>query len=201
LWDEVNPITEVQIINCVLQNNISDGIEIFITEPNPVGGSPDMFNVTIQNSIFLNNQTWGVNIQSNDSSTLASSSRSRFIFNYNNAFGNTMGSYNERITGGQVNLGQGLLSLNPQFVGTAAGLGSDARLSSTSQMKDSGWDGTNSIMRDPDGTRNDMGAYGGPFSAGFFESPDDGPEVRNIVAPATVRQGDMITIQATGVVR
>ena len=54
----------------------------------------------------------------------------------------------------------------------------------------------------PDGTRNDMGVYGGPDCATFYESPTDGPIVRNVtVEPGPVTQGDPFTVQATVAVR
>lgn len=53
---------------------------------------------------------------------------------------------------------------------------------------------------DPDGTRSDRGAYGGPYAAAWFRSTIGGPVIENItVDPPQVRPGDeqTITIRAT----
>lgn len=58
------------------------------------------------------------------------------------------------------------------------------------------------IDNDPDGTRNNQGACGGPFAAAFWPYPSGGPVITNLtVTPASVPQGGTITIQATGEVR
>jgi hypothetical protein len=55
---------------------------------------------------------------------------------------------------------------------------------------------------DPDGTTNDVGAYGGPGAATFFDHPTDGPMVRELtVTPGSVPQGTPLTIRAVGSVR
>lgn len=55
---------------------------------------------------------------------------------------------------------------------------------------------------DPDGTRNNQGACGGPYAAAFWPYPSGGPVITNLtVTPASVPQGGTITIQATGEVR
>jgi len=55
---------------------------------------------------------------------------------------------------------------------------------------------------DPDGTRNDMGAYAGPDSASFWPYVTGGPIVTDIVLiPSSVPQGESITVTAKGQVR
>jgi hypothetical protein len=55
---------------------------------------------------------------------------------------------------------------------------------------------------DPDGTRNDQGAYGGPFAAAFWPYPTGGPVITELsVTPSSVPQGGTITIRATGEIR
>lgn len=63
--------------------------------------------------------------------------------------------------------------------------------------------GSNSpVDNDPDGTRNNQGACGGPGAAAFWPYPSGGPVITNLtVTPASVPQGGTITIQATGEVR
>lgn len=55
---------------------------------------------------------------------------------------------------------------------------------------------------DPDNTRNNQGACGGPYAAAFWPYPSGGPVITNLtVTPASVPQGGTVTIQATGEVR
>ena len=90
----------------------------------------------------------------------------------------------------------------PGFVGyTAIGdYQGNYHLASDSPCRNRGT--VSAVTNDPDGTRNDMGAYGGPGSADFFPDPDGGPIVTDLtVSPASVPQGGTITIQATGEAR
>ena len=51
---------------------------------------------------------------------------------------------------------------------------------------------------DPDGSRCDMGAYGGPEARNWWRDPLGGPTVENVtIDPPQVRPGESITIRAT----
>lgn len=51
---------------------------------------------------------------------------------------------------------------------------------------------------DPDGTRNDMGAFGGPEAAAFWPYSEGSPIITNInVDPIVVSKGSRATINAT----
>jgi len=55
---------------------------------------------------------------------------------------------------------------------------------------------------DPDGTRNDIGAYAGPNSATFWPYVVGGPIVTEIeINPSSVPKGDPITVKAKGRIR
>jgi hypothetical protein len=55
-----------------------------------------------------------------------------------------------------------------------------------------------SFYNDPDGSRCDMGAYGGPDAANWWRDPFTGPTVVNVtVDPPQVRPGSNIVIRAT----
>lgn len=55
---------------------------------------------------------------------------------------------------------------------------------------------------DPDGTRNNMGAWGGPGAALFWDNPAGGPVITNlVVTPSSVPQGGTISIEATAEIR
>lgn len=104
---------------------------------------------------------------------------------YNNSVGN-----NPNYCNGSG--GTGSISTAPNFMNEGTG---DFRLSSSSTSRNVGKPGYN----DPDGTRNDLGAYGGPDSAGFFPSPEGGPTIRTMsIFPSSVPKNGTITLQATG---
>ena len=87
--------------------------------------------------------------------------------------------------------GYGNINSNPNIENIANG---DYRLQDNSPCIDAGNPAGN--HNDLDGSRNDMGVYGGPNSWGGL-----GPVITNIqVAPEEVQQGETITIQATGTV-
>lgn len=55
-----------------------------------------------------------------------------------------------------------------------------------------------SFYNDPDGSRNDMGAYGGPEAANWWRDPFTGPTIENVtIDPPQVRPGSTVTIRAT----
>jgi len=86
---------------------------------------------------------------------------------------------------------------DPKFIDANQG---NLALSSDSPCKDAGMLG--SIYTDPDGTRNDMGAYAGEGSSSFWPYVIGGPVVTDIkITPTSVPKGGKISIQATGTVR
>jgi hypothetical protein len=55
-----------------------------------------------------------------------------------------------------------------------------------------------SFYNDPDGSQNDMGAYGGPEAANWWRDPFTGPTIENVtIDPPQVRPGGTVTIRAT----
>ncbi len=74
----------------------------------------------------------------------------------------------------------------------------DFRLAQDSPCRHTGKIGT--IYLNPDGSRNDIGAYGGPGAEGFYERYGNAPVVRDLhIAPGSaVEEGTTITITATG---
>lgn len=94
------------------------------------------------------------------------------------------------------------LCLRARFVGGTGSVGSrDFRLfAGNNPCINTGLPGNSRL--DPDGTRNDMGAYGGPGAQRFYTSPNDGPFIRNVtVRQVLVPEGATFTIDATGAVR
>jgi len=104
---------------------------------------------------------------------------------YNNVYGNSTNYSNSFVPG------TGDISSDPLMIDMAAG---DFRLGPGSPCFDTGapWQQYNDI----DGSRNDMGIFGGPHNLG-----GPGPVISNIqVSSEQVEQGGVITIQATGTV-
>ncbi len=55
-----------------------------------------------------------------------------------------------------------------------------------------------SFYDDPDGSQNDMGAYGGPEAANWWRDPFAGPTVEDVtIDPPQVGPGGLVTIRAT----
>ena len=147
------------IENNVIYNNSWRGISTWNSISNPIirnntivknqiGISYHNFSTPIiENNIIVNNTHIGIS---------GSSTSGEVVCNYNDVYGNET-NYDE------VTLGVGEISVNPLFVNSA---GNDYHLQTGSLCIDAG----NPLAQynDPDGTRNDMGAYGGPNSEDIF---------------------------------
>jgi len=92
---------------------------------------------------------------------------------------------------------KGNIFSDPIFVNSET---ADFHLQSTSPCIDAGM--VSSSYNDPDGTRNNMGAYGGPGAAAFWPQPAGGPVVTELlVTPPSVPVGGTLTLKATGKIR
>ena len=168
-----NDISQAEIINCVISRNSTYGI--WKDEHYGYGSGP----VAIINCIISRNTDCGIR------------SGGTLSIDYNDVWANSGGDYCS------CSAGSNDISENPLFIHPDTG---DFRLQENSPCKNTGR--PIAVDLDPDGTRNDMGAYGGPGASSFCQYPDCGPVVTSIsVSPLSVPQGDSITIQATGVVR
>jgi hypothetical protein len=182
-----------------LHNNVlvsNGGSGVFMTIPTTFG-LRSFFPCDIRNNIFASNTRYGIeaNVTSNFEQCQL------LHIDYNDYSGNISGDYSSGIGTGQcVVPGPGEKHASPGFVGSAIGAGVDVRLLSNSQCRNAG--DPAAIYEDPDGTRCDMGAYGGPESLTFYEQPNDGPVIKNVVImPGSVPKGGTFTIHATGSVR
>lgn len=136
--------------------------------------------VSLANNIITNNGGYGIRFSNNGGAN-----------SYNNVFSNTSGNY------AVATVGTGDISQNPVFVDAANG---NYTLQSTSPCKNVGSPGIADL--DPDGTRNDMGAFGGPNAAAFWPYPYGAPIITTLNAtPTSVQKGATITITATGEVK
>jgi len=161
------------ISNNVFAFNAYDGI---FGQSRPGYGDTIEFNIF--NNISYSNGYCGINLYGN----------SKCGISYNDVYANSSGDYCG------CSAGTGDISQNPDFFDSSNG---NYVLKSTSVCVNSGRPGA--ADADPDGSRNDLGAYGGPDAAPFWPYPPGGPIITNLtVAPTSVAQGSTLTINATG---
>jgi hypothetical protein len=164
------------------------------------GASP-----TIKNNVFVENSNSGIHLHGLQSSVAAplitsnilanngtygiSGARANYtpVITYNNTYDNASADYEA------LSSDVGDIDEDPEFVNPGK---DDYHLQETSPCIDTGLTGAANV--DPDGSRNDMGMYGGPLASLWIE-PYNGPVVTGVeVNPASVQQGGTITIRATG---
>lgn len=151
--------TSVDVRNLIVNNAGSAGIR--------VGGSSDF---TVANSVFWYcgyGGVWVTDADGHVENTIAvghtysgihlDNSAYTLTADYNTGYDNTQGS-----TSGYVTLGYANTTQNPMFTN---GSGGDFTLQTWSPCRNSG--NPDSSLNDPDGTRNDKGAYGGPLGASW----------------------------------
>ncbi|MCP3890428.1 MAG: hypothetical protein GY702_16385, partial [Desulfobulbaceae bacterium] len=158
-------------INNTIAYNSSDGIYFRDNTNYTTNGTTN-----ISGNIIVYNGTYGLDLSAHSEN-----------ISYNNVYGNSTNYVN-------CSPDTGNISFNPLFIDQSAG---NYALQSTSYCIDSGIPGEPN--NDPDGTRNDMGAYSGPASAAFWPYIPRGPVVTEIdITPASVPRGGTITIKAKG---
>ncbi len=179
------------IKNCIIEGCGASGIYIY---------NKNYVNLMVTNNTIASNSDDGirysgsygsVNIQGNiivfnggNGVYLSSSTENN---SYNNIYGNSPNYYS-------ASAGTGDISLNPLFYNMDE---SNYVLQSSSPSIDTGV--PSGSYNDPDGTRNDMGAYAGSSSAAFWPYIPRGPVVTEIfLTPASVPRGGTLTIQANG---
>jgi len=135
----------------------------------------------IKGNIIAHNINYGIAIINGGS----------YQINNNNIYENEAGNY-----GGNATVGTGDISKNPQFIDYETG---NYVLKITSPCINTGLIGGTSA--DPDGSRNDMGAYAGR-DATYFWPYQKGPLVTDLsVIPASITKGGKFSIKAKGEVR
>jgi hypothetical protein len=199
------PTTETNIVNNCIVSNSGVGIKLFNATTvapivniinNTIAGNgaqgilctvqsgAKYTTVQIVNNIFSNNASYGVNVGA------CSYTISRNVF-----FANGGTSASPDYFTATVNTSDNLFA-DPGFADLGQG---DYTLVATSAVRNQGKMGVTYL--NPDGTRNDIGAFGGPGAAAFWPY-GYGPIVTAISAsPARVTQGGSITINATAKIR
>jgi len=177
--------------NCIV-NNIGMGIRFY------GGSTTSIINNTIHNNGaggINNNENSGVNV--NIFNNIVTNNEGYGLFmrhatvsiSHNDVFGNTTNYH-------YCAAGAGDITENPRFIDA----NSNYVLRSDSPCINAGRSG--SVDADPDGSRNDMGAYGGPYAASFWPYPPGAPIVTNLTAtPTSVPKGEPITINAVGEIK
>jgi hypothetical protein len=186
----------VFVYNCVFVANGGSGVflQCYVWNYGNAFGYP---NLTAYNSVMIRNSRYGVEAGSTGGPTLGTIRLD--CNNYNN---NAMGKYSDLFGPGKpVSPGANSIDVSPEFVGGSGDVcGQDLRLAPTSPCRDKGQPGT--AWLDPDGTRNDLGAYGGPGAQRFYTFPNDGPFIREVTIPqGMVPYGTTFTIRARAAVR
>ncbi len=189
----------VYIDNCVFIANTGNGLYMQGIKAGTLRYSYIPY-IRLYNCIFVGNGSYGLDSNFTDWSYGLNSGG--FTIDYNDFSDNGSGSYDPGLfgPGQEISVGHAF-TYAPEFVG---GAGSDCdqdfRLAPGSQCRDAGQFGIGWL--DPDGSRNDLGAFGGPGAQRFYTSPNDGPIVRDVkIDEGTVPRGGTFTIRATGAIR
>ena len=206
--------TLVEIANFTITGGTSEGIllisgtaDSFIHNNLIVGNNMGIYcryneKATISNNTIINNAESGIINYYNTAVVLTI--KNNIITGNNNGINRAAGIYTTlynniwgNVTSNTNVTGTNDISSDPLFLNPDAG---DYRLASASPCIDAGQ--PVAADNDPDGTRNNQGAFGGPGAADFWPYPAGGPVVTDLsVTPSSVPAGGTITIRATGKIR
>jgi hypothetical protein len=168
------------IFNNIISYNAQDGIYAYGNSTYPTG---------VTSNIITNNGRYGIYFF-NFGGTASSTS-------YNNVYSNGVSAYYRGFYNNAGSPGPGDITQNPLYIDATT---ANYVLQVTSPCKNAGSPG--SADNDPDGSRNDMGAFGGPGAAAFWPYPQGSPIISSLTAsPTSVQKGGTITINATGMVQ
>jgi hypothetical protein len=168
----VSDYSNITVANNIIYSNVNNGIDVYY--------AGDTY-VTVVNNIIGANGKYGI---------------------YRFGAGLVYNSFNTIYANGTANYynlsaGLGDIFQDPSFIDTSVG---NFVLMATSTSKNVGRPGA--ADADPDNSRNDMGAYGGPDAAGFWPYPQGGPIITNLtLEPTAIQKGGTVTIKATGSVQ
>jgi len=151
-------------------NSSGDGIRLYRSEF-----------ITINSCIVAYNRSYGIACDDDYSGSVA---KGDFNCVYGNGIQNFLYFNNTFINS---------TSIDPLFVNRITG---DYTLQSTSPCRNKGVPGE--LYLDPDGSRNDLGAYGGPAAKDFWPYPKGAPVITDAQASSSsVPMGGKLTIRAT----
>jgi len=170
----------ISVVNNVISSNAKSGVWLYAQSGNLVN---------VASNIFSKNGEYGIYFYYYDTNIGK--------FSYNDFYANTLGDALGYKYGGNDATYKltdpNSISVNPLFIDMANG---NYALQSTSPCKHTGTPGP--ATNNPDGTTNDMGAFGGSDAAEFWPYPQGAPIVTNLTAtPTSVAKGGTITINAS----
>ena len=175
------------VANNTISNNGGSGVYLH-SYYSGYGTGYYIASLIVVNNIITSNTNYGIQFYNQRATGLGTYNCSN-----NNLWNNTLGN----ISAITVSTDAGNFFSDPLFVNSDT---ADFHLQSTSLCIDAGM--VSSSYNDPDGTRNNMGAYGGPGAAGFWPEPAGGPVVTELsVTPPSVPVGGTLTLKATGKIR
>ncbi len=181
------------IRNNTITDNAKSGIYMYLR--GSFEGSAKLSNTEISNNILTRNSTYGIQ---RDCSYHCESVEDVIV--HNNVGGNNLGDILNVIPDPLVDPSLGNISVNPRFLNPDEG---DFHLQYSEPLSpciNAGRIGV--AYNDPDGTRSDMGVYGGPGAVNWWPYPAGGPVVTELsVTPHSVPVGGTLTLNATGKVR
>ncbi len=184
--DDISDISGILIENNTIVANGGDGILFCNYKPYYTGRR--IKDCTIRSNIVAKNNGTGIKAAAYNYPAYSVSN----VTFYNN---NINGNGSSVVVFKNVTEEKGNIFTSPKFVNTNTG---NYRLKSTSRCINAGV--ASPIFNDPDGSRNDIGAFGGPGAAAFW-SPLGVPVITEFsVTPSSVSQGGTITLKATGTV-
>jgi len=184
-----NAYTEhTTVVNNTISNNGGSGVYLHSYTTSSTSGKYYIASLQVANNIITSNNNYGIQFYDQRYTSLGTHN-----FSNNNIWNNSIGN----TSGVSVSSTAGNLFIDSLFVNPDT---ADFHLQSASLCIDAGM--VSSTYNDPDGTRNDMGVYGGPGAASFWPEPAGGPVVTELsVTPPSVPVGGTLTLKATGKIR
>ena len=183
-----NNLKYVAVVNNTISFNTGNGVYIQHIDGG-YGKTSSLTNITVSNNICFRNTGYGI-------MRAVATSYAKYADNYylnNDMWENTAGASLDVATEATY----GNLFVDPGFLDSEIG---NFNLASSSECIDAGRVGANFL--DPDGTRNDMGVFGGPGAANWWPYPAGGPVVTEMeLTPPSVPVGGTLTLKATGKIR
>lgn len=185
--------------NCICVANGGSGLYVYGYKRSLYGNY--IPTVRAYNNILIGNTAFGLELYVN-AYTASGFDVGVLTLDYNDSVANVSGDYSSLIgPAGRFSAGAHSFSGTPNFVGGSANTcNQDYRLTPGSPCRNAGAPGVGWL--NPDGSLNDVGAYGGPGAATFFTNPNDGPIIRSVtIDQGMVPKGSTFTIRAKGAVR
>jgi hypothetical protein len=167
------------VFNNVIAKSIQSGVY-----------AQDYAYVTATNNIIVNNEN---GIFSVGNCGCCCENINEIYSSYNTYFDNNVHRFEQDGDNNTLTTFNDVDDVDPLFIDNVSG---DYHVQAASTTRNTG--SPAAADKDPDGTRNDKGAYGGPGAIGFWPLPGLPIVTGLTITPSTVATGGTISIQATG---